>query len=193
MFPRVTDEEPGGLMSTRTPWGPAQDRKSYGRGIVFYSTAGHGGFHVCPTLDASMPPHLRRDDGWYEEDCDWCLVVVAFPDRFDAEMREQADRTVCNWHPEAWETHHHKQLEPGQSFVRDERCFREAHRQDYVVTSAVGDWHEDVPAGFVGVSARRASDNAEIRALVPADEYAAPRRFGFVVDPGRHARWTAAA
>lgn len=138
-------------MLSKTPWGAAQESTHYGRGIVFYSTASHGGFHVSPTLAAAMPVHLRHDDGWYEEDCDWCLVVLAFPDRFDAEMRAEAERTLRHWHPDAWEIHYQQRLEPGQSFVRDRQRFHEAHRHDYVTTAAVGDWHEGVPSGFVGV------------------------------------------
>src|ERR1035438_5453954 len=66
-------------VSTSTPWGPSQQSKSYGPGIVSYSCAGHGGFHVSPTLNAAMPDYLRYPEGWYEEDCAWALVALAFP------------------------------------------------------------------------------------------------------------------
>lgn len=65
-----------------TPWGKSQYSKQYVRGIVFYGTPGHGGFRVSKTKQAKMPEALRLDNGkncgWYEEDCDYALVVMAF-------------------------------------------------------------------------------------------------------------------
>lgn len=72
----------------RTPWGIADGATQYGPGLVFYYTPSHGGFHVEPDLLATMPAHLRSirpfcgQEGWYEEDCDYALVALAFPDRF---------------------------------------------------------------------------------------------------------------
>jgi hypothetical protein len=79
-----------------TPWGPAQLATTYGEGVMFYSTAGHGGFHLSPERLATMPKPLDAvgtfaGPGWYEEDCDSALVIIAFPDLFsDSELYNAA-------------------------------------------------------------------------------------------------------
>jgi Domain of unknown function (DUF7007) len=77
-------------MSTQridTPWGPAQDKRPIGEGIVCYSTASHGGYYVPPEKLAEMPAGfadgLWAGPGWFEEDQDWALVALAFPHLFD--------------------------------------------------------------------------------------------------------------
>jgi hypothetical protein len=62
----------------QTPWGPSQECRSYGAGLIFVSTASHGGFYVFPELLAQMPEYFHRNDGWYEEDCEWAMVVISF-------------------------------------------------------------------------------------------------------------------
>ena len=177
-------------MSTSTPWGPSQHVERYGVGITSYSTANHGGFHVSPTLQAEMPEHLRLEGGWYEEDCDWARVVVAFPERFPGEMVTQADDTLKAWAPAAWEAHFRRARLPGESYMRDKELVQERTKTEWVVCSAVGDWHEDVPAGMVGCIA--SCLGRERRFLVPAAEYEGRGpggHFGFVVDVERHAAW----
>lgn len=85
-----------------TPWGKSQHHTQYGEGIVFHTTAGHGGFYVSPTQRKLMPKLLKSfktfcgKDGWYEEDADWAVVVIAFPDKFDKSMLQSAIKTI-NW------------------------------------------------------------------------------------------------
>lgn len=72
----------------QTPWGPSQNQKQIAEGIVSYSTASHGGFGLSQVRLAEMPPDLRAfqpwaGEGWYEEDCDWAVVCLAFPQFFD--------------------------------------------------------------------------------------------------------------
>lgn len=101
-------------MSIRTPWGEAQDSKRYAPGITFHETASHGGFHVDAAKLAEMPAALRAitpyaGEGWYEEDADWAIVALAFPDLFGDYDLHCAMRTVgSRWqgkesHPEAAE------------------------------------------------------------------------------------------
>jgi hypothetical protein len=85
-------------MPTSTPWGIAQTSTAYGRGVIEYKTARHGGFHVSPALNRTMPDHLRIEDGWYEEDADWARVALAFPDRFNAHDLEAARRSLRGEH-----------------------------------------------------------------------------------------------
>ncbi len=69
-------------MGTRTPWGEADYSQEIARGIMQYSTPSHGGIHLSPARQAEMPEELRLDSGWYEEDCGWSLVAVAYPQYF---------------------------------------------------------------------------------------------------------------
>ncbi len=71
-----------------TPWGPAHTATDYGQGVTFYTTAQHGGFHLSEEALARMAKPLDSlgtfaGPGWYEEDADWSLVAVSFPDLFD--------------------------------------------------------------------------------------------------------------
>ena len=76
--------------TTTTPWGKAQDKSVYGRGVICYSTPGHGGFHVSKGLNPKVPEPIRQASGWYEEDCEWAFVALRFPEVFPPEAQEHA-------------------------------------------------------------------------------------------------------
>ena len=85
-----------------TPWGPSQSATRYAEGILFFTTASHGGFHLDPERNAAMPPALRLPGGWYEEDVDWALVAAGYPELFTDQERRMAERALRQWIPEAW-------------------------------------------------------------------------------------------
>lgn len=93
-------------VSTSTPWGTAQTAKSLAHGIVWYTTASHGGCHVSPKLLETMPEYLRGDacapHGWFEEDCAWAMVAIAFPQHFTIKDRATAIDTMRQYYPEQW-------------------------------------------------------------------------------------------
>ena len=95
-------------VSTSTPWGTAQTARHYGQGIIQYSTAGHGGFHVSSGLLRKMDEDMRGDAyapvGWFEEDCAWCMVVLSFPERFTMEMRFAALDTLRSTYPQQFKS-----------------------------------------------------------------------------------------
>lgn len=73
----------------RTPWGNADWATTYAPGIVFYSTPGHGGFHLSPDRQAELQRKFPgfvtfRGNGpaWFEEDCDACAVILTWPELF---------------------------------------------------------------------------------------------------------------
>jgi hypothetical protein len=88
-----------------TPWGVSQGKPAtIADGITFYHTARHGGFHLSPERLAAMPAALRAartdygpDYPWFEEDCDYSLVVMAFPEYFTPEERDTAVRSARVW------------------------------------------------------------------------------------------------
>lgn len=83
----------------QTPWGWSQSADQYGEGIVFHSTASHGGFIVAPAQNAIIHPAWRNADGVYEEDCEAGKVIVTFPDRFPAGTVKNAHKSNAHWFP----------------------------------------------------------------------------------------------
>jgi hypothetical protein len=170
-----------------TPWGPSQGATIYADGVTFYSTAGHGGFHVSPDRNREVHPLLRATDGWYEEDECWAIVAISFPHLFTAFERRCAERTIKDSWPDAWETIFGTTLAAGESRAKDQRAFELEHAADWIVVSAIT---SDQQKGFVECVAtpggKRGPGTEERRFLVPAGEYDSGR-FGFVIDPARHA------
>ena len=175
---------PGGA---HTPWGPSQDGTFYAEGITSHSTAGHGGFKLSADRNRAVNPMLRAAGGWYEEDECWAIVAFTFPNRFTTLERRYAERTIKDSWPDAWEAIFGTILEPGESRRKDQRAFEMAHANDWIVVSAITSERQK---GFVECIAtpggKRGADIEERRFLVPIDEYEIGR-FGFVIDPDRHA------
>lgn len=169
-----------------TPWGASQGATHYGEGVVFHATASHGGFHLSEVRNTLVDHRLRRHNGWYEEDAEWAIVALTFPDLFTNLERRSADQTVRDSWPDAWEAIRGTILEPGQSFEKDRRVFHERHAEDWIVISAI---HSDHHSGFVETIATRGGERGpsveERRFLVPIADYD-PGRFGFVIDPAQH-------
>lgn len=171
-----------------TPWGMAQSSEIYADGVVFHSTAGHGGIKLDRARNMAMPVVLRVPGGWYKEDCEWSKVAIGFPDLFTDYERRHADQTLRDYYPECWEAVHGRALEPGESFANDRRLFREAHAYDWVVVSAITS--KERP-GFVDCVATLGGDGTASprrRFLVPEPEYRAGPH-GFVIDEQRHRAW----
>lgn len=89
---------------TMSPWGEVHQETTISEGITFVSTDGHGGFFLDAERNAVVPEAHRRasfnglaNDGWYEWDCDWCLVVLAFPDKFNDHDIARASETFDGW------------------------------------------------------------------------------------------------
>jgi hypothetical protein len=96
-----------------SPWGTVQDVENLGDGLQFVSTASHGGVWVPSERVRDMPRELKliatyveRSVGfvagvggrWYEEDCDYSLVVLSFPELFQESMIAGAYRAAVHWH-----------------------------------------------------------------------------------------------
>ena len=58
-----------------SPWGPIQTVSTLIPGLVAVTTASHGGVHASAVLNERVPAQWRRDDGWYEEDCEWAIIL----------------------------------------------------------------------------------------------------------------------
>lgn len=91
--------------NARCPWGAAQTRRTIAEGITFVTTAGHGGYILSKERYEEMPEHLKAcsftGDQFFEEDCSWCGVVLAFPQFFDSSTQEIAKRTYAAYYTDA--------------------------------------------------------------------------------------------
>ena len=87
-----------------TPWGPADSHTAKAPGIDWFTTPSHGGFRLSPARIIEMPERLRSivpfaGPGWYEEDRDATIVVLAFPQHFGADDRFIACRAALKAGP----------------------------------------------------------------------------------------------
>lgn len=70
-----------------TPWGPTQTSREIAPGITEHSTASHGGLKLSPSRWRAMTDKIPfvpqyAPALWLEEDCDYCVAVLAFPELF---------------------------------------------------------------------------------------------------------------
>lgn len=108
MIKRTTKKQ-----AKETPWGPAQSVENIAPGLTFYSTASHGGYHLSPDLNTKVPQVLKEASfmgngmrGWYEEDCDWAIVVYCFKEHFEEERYHHAVESLKSFHTAAWDRLH---------------------------------------------------------------------------------------
>ncbi|WP_156468035.1 hypothetical protein [Rhizobium sp. Leaf371] len=180
--------------SASTPWGLSQHAVLYADGIVVHSTASHGGFALSLDRNRLVPSLLRAEDGFYEEDCAWVAVAIAYPDLFTDFERRHADDILRHVYPQAWEDAHAKVLQPGQSRAKDRSDFDRDNVDRWVVISAIQSHHHP---GFVECIAMlggrrssgvRAPADEERRYLVDEAFYDIGA-FGYVVDESRDRRY----
>lgn len=191
---------------SRTPWGTPQDITDVAPGIAVVSTAGHGGVKLSPERNAQIPIALRNSSGWYEEDCEYNIPARYFPaefahqphltDRHTADsMRESAEQSIMEWFPEKWEAANGRELQPGESRVKDEKAWALAHMDVPIATSACSAKSDPEMVVVTAQNGGHDGDRSTVaQYLVPRSEYRAgrgendePGRAGrFVVDPARH-------
>lgn len=84
-------------MTRNTPWGYADHIKKIAEGITEYGTPSHGGIGLSATRILEMRDCYRNfapwaGKGWYEEDCDWAIAVLAFPKEFGPALVDAAKK-----------------------------------------------------------------------------------------------------
>lgn len=177
------------------PWGKIQTSTTIADGIAIVGTARHGGCKLNRERNAAMPAALRIDGGWYEEDCEIARCLLAFPDEFAAAGWRDAvadgERLLQSYAPHDWAAWSGNPVESlrGRSYAYDKECFERENGERWIVTAAWGDWHDDVPAGMVGVRATLGGARqlhgqpapAERWFVVDAKDYAARGPHGYVI------------
>lgn len=177
-------------MSASTPWGGSQMAVVYTEGVVAHMTSGHGSFHLSTERNAKVHPLLRKDTPWYEEDCEWAIVAMSFPDLFTAYERSTAEKIIRNTWPDAWEQIHGRSLAEGESWARDRRAFDQRHAADYIAMSAIlSDQRSGMTEVVAKIGGGHIRGGEERRFLVASNEYAGRGQFGFVIDLARHTEY----
>ncbi|MNI26089.1 hypothetical protein D3C73_797720 [compost metagenome] len=175
-------------MAASTPWGGSQLAMIYAEGIVSHSTSGHGGFHLSSDRNTLGDASVRSAGGWYEEDCEWAIVALTFPDIFTGYERRCAEKIAKDTFPGFWERLRGRQLEPGESRSKDRATFERDHAGDWIVISAITSSHHSGMTEVVATrGGRREFTQEERRFLVPDVEYSRRGSFGFVIDLQVHA------
>lgn len=145
---------------TESLWGHVQTAEEVIPGIWIVSTASHGGMVLSDERQAAMPDALRLDSPSYEEDCNWCLPVLAFEAEYAAStigrpsLLQLAHDTARCWHPDRYTAFTGETVPENKSHVLKERAAYTALIGQCVATSAWGDWAEWVPEGRIGFLVR---------------------------------------
>ena len=204
--PHHTMTNPYGLpmgAPTWTPWGGVQDARNrltstgpeFPDGCWIVETSSHGGMYLTPAINEQIPEPLRKDSGWYEEDCEIAIPLACLPDLFrGTKSQAQCEQIVKSWFPHEWMTWRGRQLREGESYCYDIELqqLESMRRGTYLTMAAWGDWHAAVPPGYVVVHARvggrhvRASRKPNGYFLVPASHYSATAPRSFEITPGEY-------
>lgn len=162
-----------------TPWGKIQHSEKVATGVTIVDTASHGGYRISPSRYASMNPALKElgfkygNYYYFEEDCDWCAVVIAFSELFEAKNLQSALDTFKQTHYKQYEKYCNVTLKEGESRSKDVAMFWEKNKNKFVVSSAM---YWDKENKIVKVCAKKstspyANQNEEKWFLIPAEEY----------------------
>ncbi len=104
MIDRIAASQKRKKDGIETPWGRSQSVRQLAQGILRVDTAGHGGYFVADELLHLIPKAHRQwaarwsgSENWYEEDCCWAAVCLAFPTLFDEAAWKAAQRVVSEY------------------------------------------------------------------------------------------------
>jgi hypothetical protein len=136
-----------------SPWGAIDNVTTVAWGIWFVSTPSHGGYKLNVEQNAKIPELFRSKDGWYEEDCEWAVVVFFLRDHFNLSEAADARKTLRSWAWQRWEQHFGEEVPISESPSKGRDLFVKAHAKDWLTVAAFGDWWATVPTGMVGVVA----------------------------------------
>lgn len=174
------------LQGKRSPWGIIDYVQYIALGITHVATPGHGGFKLNRSMNAKMPKEYRREGGWYEEDCEWALVVLTFPIYFTDEQVAQAERSAKNYFPHEYMAVTGETLTPKDSYILEEEAFNRDNYNNWVVVSAVNSTKRP---GYVecmatlGGRGRRETYNNPRYFYVLSERYQARNLNGYIIQP----------
>lgn len=156
----------------KSPWGRVQHWTNIASGIAFASCAGHGGFKLSRARNARVPAAVRRPGGWYEEDCEWALVALVFPEAFSADSRTQAVYTAKDYFPDEYTALTGEPVTPEESYELRRRAAAAREADLLAAGRAVRSSAVNIGEGRVHVLFRRADRSSEGR-YMSAETYRA--------------------
>lgn len=161
-----------------TPWGWAResDRDEVAPGIDSFSTESHGGYCLSDYRLEKVHPAWRHHSRWFEEDVEWAIVALTFPEHFSERRVELAHKLAKEWLPDQYAAVFGVEVKPEESRVLSERALRQGHEHDWEVKSRFGSWAENVPEGHIGLVLRR---DGETRCILVSKEVDHAHRLGF--------------
>ena len=135
-------------------------------GIRYHSTPGHGYLKISQErLDymKANTPALLTPNGYYhgypsntfEEDLEYCRVILAFPGEFTLTDVKLAVRTFRDYNPIIYSAHTGRPVKPEHSFKLRQMDHVQKNQENYLTIGAMGDWHKSVPEGYVGLTAKK--------------------------------------
>lgn len=174
-------------VGSRSPWGTIDFVNNYAPGIDSVATPGHGGIKLDRKMNNQVHTAWRQAGGWYEEDCEWAIVAITFPNVFEPEMVKQAHIIAKDWNPDEYREATGNMVDIAESRTLRERAFRAESYGKLKVTCAFGSWHPQCPKGQVIACASLGYPFKDEKAyLIPDDHYEARGPFGFVFEPGTY-------
>jgi hypothetical protein len=182
-------------VGSRSPWGIVDIVTKFDDGVEFISTASHGGFKLDRAHNSKIMPEMRKSGGWYEEDCEYSIVALTFPELFTRDDVEKAKKVFCDWYPRQYAKMFNEDIENlrGKSYTYDLECFNLENRNNWIVISAArqGDFvlcHAKLGGNRNNSELLGNRNNSETAVFhIPKNEYECGR-FGFVVDLNKYER-----
>lgn len=175
-------------IGSNSPWGKIDYIDQKHPEIIQVGTPSHGGFKVYARLNKQIPESFRSENGWYEEDSAADIVFFFLGHLFCSDdLVAKAEVGLKRWYWKEYEAHFQTEVSLAESDLKAMELKKRENRTNFIVKSAFGSWHEEVPAGKVGVFAVRESDKAEGWFMVDESEYGSGSVF--VIDESRHEKW----
>lgn len=180
-------------LGKHSPWGRIEFEEKIADGIYNVSTPGHGGLKLDAARNRRVNPVWRRAGGWYEEDCEWAIVALTFPDEVfpEPESQDRAHKYGKHWFPDEYSKVTGTEVLVEESLVLHQRAFDERTKDKFVGVAAFGSWEKSVPEGMVGVVLRHQGTGVEKNVLVTQDAYD-KRGPGKYVATGEESAWVRA-
>lgn len=168
----------------KTPWGESQTVEQIAEGIMQVTTARHGGIKLDRKRNAQVPAYMRRPGGWYEEDCEWSIVGVTFPEFFQVGHLKASMEMLMNWNPGYSEKRFGIKVTPEMSWKRKEEEFYQKTADKLVVISASsqGEGLVECYAIIGGNQNRNTHFHTGRTFLIPSEKYQARDPLGFVIE-----------
>ncbi len=173
----------------RSPWGVVEFEEKLAEGIYIVSTPGHGGVKLDKARNAQVHPAWRQSGGWYEEDCEWAIPALTFPDEIFIETESQATahKAGKDWFPDEYTKVTGIEVSVEESFTLQQRAFKLKTMDKFIGVAAFGTWEKSVPIGKVGVVLRHQTTGEERDVLVNSEDY--DLRKGPYVATGNEVPW----